>query len=78
MRETRGAYRVFVGKTETKRPLVRYGSRWEGNTKTDLQEIEWVDMDWIDLARDRDRWWAVVNAAMNVRVPSNEGIFLTT
>jgi hypothetical protein len=66
MRERRGAYRILLGKTETKRPLVRYGSRWEGKTKTDLQEMEWIDV-----ARDRDRWWAVVNAAMNVRVPSS-------
>jgi len=40
------------------------GVRWEDNSKMDLQEV-----DWIELARDRDRWWARVNAVMNLRVP---------
>jgi hypothetical protein len=66
MRERRGAYRVLVGKTETTRPLGRHRGRWEYNTKTDLQEMGWVDMDWIHLARDRDRWWTLVNAVMNL------------
>ena len=44
----------------------------------DLQEVEWRGMDWIDLARDRGRWWAVVNAVMNVRGPLNAWNFLTS
>jgi hypothetical protein len=43
--------------------------RWEDNIKMDLQEVGWGGMDWIDMARDRDRWRAVVNAVMNLRVP---------
>jgi hypothetical protein len=62
------AHGVFVGKPEGKRPLGIPGLRWEDNIKTDLQEVG-GGMDWIDLAGDRDRWWAVVNAVMNLRVP---------
>jgi len=51
------------------RPLRRPRSRWEDNIKMDLREVEWGGMDWIDLAQDWDRWWALVNAVMNLRVP---------
>jgi hypothetical protein len=60
--------RVLVGKPEGKRPLGRPGHRWEDNIKTGLQEVG-RGIDWIDLAQDRDRWQAVVNAVMNHRVP---------
>jgi hypothetical protein len=43
--------------------------RWEDNIKMGLQEVGWGGMDWIDMAQDRDRWWAIVNAVMNFRVP---------
>ena len=58
-----------MGKPEGKRPLGRPRLRWEDNKKMDLQEVGCVDMDWIDLAQDRDRWLACVNAVMNFQVP---------
>ena len=61
-------YRVLVGKPEGKRPLERPRRRWEDNIKMDLQEVGCGGMDWIDLALDRDRWRALVNAVMNFRV----------
>jgi len=66
----RGVYSVLVGKTEGKRPLGRLRRRWEDNIKMDLQEVGWGrnGIDWIDLAEDRDRWRALVNAAKNLRV----------
>jgi hypothetical protein len=60
-------YRVLVGKTEGKRPLVRPRRRWEDGIKMDLREIGWGSVEWIHLARDRDHWRAVVNAVMNLR-----------
>jgi len=58
-----------VGKPEGKRPFGRLRRRWKDNIKTDLQERGCAGLDWIDLAKDRDRWWALVTAAMNLRVP---------
>jgi hypothetical protein len=66
---SRGVYRVLVGKPEGKRPLGRPRSRWEDNVKIDLPEVGCVHMDWIELAQDRDRWRALVNAVMKLRVP---------
>jgi hypothetical protein len=59
----------FCGKPEGKRPLGRSRRRWEDNVKMDLQEVGCGGMDWIELAQDRDRWWTLVNAVMNLRVP---------
>ena len=67
--EKRGVYRVLVGKSEGKRPLGRSRHRWEDNIKMDLQEVGCEGMDWIDLVQDRDRWRALVNAVLNLRVP---------
>jgi hypothetical protein len=56
MGERRGAYRALVGKPKGRRPLERPRRRWEDNIKIDLREVGWEDVDWIDLAQDRDRW----------------------
>ena len=66
--ERRGAYRAVVGKPEGRRPLERPRRGWEDNIKMGFREVGWGDMDWINLAQDRDRWRAVVNAVMNLRV----------
>jgi len=72
--ERRGVYRVLVGKPEGKRPLGRHRRRWENNIKMDLQEVGFRGMDWIELAQDRDRWWALVSTVMNLQVPKMRGI----
>jgi hypothetical protein len=69
MGERRNAYRILVGKPEGKRLLGRPRRRWVHNIKMDLREVGWDGMDWIDLAQDRGRWRAYVNAVMNLRVP---------
>jgi hypothetical protein len=68
MGEERKVYKVLVGKPERKRPLGRPRRRWEDGIRMDLREIGLGDVDWIQLAQDRDRWWAVVSAVMNLRV----------
>ena len=62
-------YKVLVGKPEGKRPLGRHRRRWEDNSRMDLREVGCGGMDWIELAQDGDRRWALVNAVMNFRVP---------
>jgi len=69
MGEKRGVYTVLVGKPEGKRPLGKPGHRWQDNIKMDLREMGRGGMDWNKLAQDMDRWWALVNAVMNLRVP---------
>jgi hypothetical protein len=67
MGEKRGICRVFVGKPEGKRLLGRHRRRWE-DIMMDLQEVGCGGVDWIKLAQDRDRWWALVTVVMNLRV----------
>jgi hypothetical protein len=68
--EDRNVYRVLMGKPEGKRPLGRPRRRWEDGIRMDLRETGWGSVDWIQLAQDRDRWWALVNTVMNLRVPA--------
>ena len=69
MGEESGVYRVLVGKPEGRRPLGRPRRRWEDYIKMDLQEVGCGGIDWIELAVDRNKWRAFVNAVMNLRVP---------
>jgi hypothetical protein len=68
MGEERKVYKVLMGKPEGKKPLGRSRCRWEDGIRMDLREIGWGSVEWIHLAQDRDRWRAVVNTVMNLRV----------
>jgi len=78
MEERRGVYRVLVGKPEGKRPLWRPRRRLEDNIKIDPQEVGCGGIDWFELAEDRDRWRALVNVVMNLRILYNAENFLTS
>ena len=67
--ENRGIYRLLVGKPDVKRQLERRRRRWKDNIKMDLQYVGCGGTDGIELAQDRDRWRALVNAIMKLRVP---------
>ena len=69
MGEDRGVHRVLVGKPEGKRPLGIPRRRWEDNIKMDLQEVGGGRGDWMELAQDRDSWWALMGTVRNFRVP---------
>jgi hypothetical protein len=69
MGEKRNAYRLLVGKPEGKRPLGRQILGWVDNIRMDHGEVGWGDVDWIGLAKDRNRWRALVNSVLNLRVP---------
>jgi hypothetical protein len=69
MREKRNTYRLLVGKPDRKRPLGRPRRKWVDNIRMDLGEVRWHDVDWINLAQDRNRWRALVNSELNLRVP---------
>jgi hypothetical protein len=69
MGERRGVYRVLVGEPKGKRPLGRSRRRWEDIIMMDFQEVGCGVMDWIELARNRERWRALVNGIVNFRFP---------
>jgi hypothetical protein len=69
MGEKRSAYRLLVGNPEGKRPQGRPRCRWVDNIRMDLGEVGWGDVDWISLAQDKNRWRALVNLVLNLRVP---------
>jgi hypothetical protein len=69
MGEKRNAYRLLIGKSDGKRPLPRPRRRRVDNIKMDLGDVGWGDVDWIGLAKDRNRWRALVNSVLNLRVP---------
>ena len=69
MGEGRVVHRVLVGKPEGKRPLGRPRRRWKGNIKMDIQEVGGGCGDWMELAKDRDRWRALASKVMKLRVP---------
>jgi len=68
MGEKRGICKVLVGNPEGMRPLGRLRPRWEDDIKMDLQEVRCGGMDWGEMAQERDRWWALVNVVLNLRV----------
>jgi hypothetical protein len=68
MGEKVNAYRLLVGKPEGKKPLGRPRCRWVDNIRMDLGEVGWGDVDWIGVAQDRNRWRALVNSVLNLRV----------
>ena len=74
--DKRVKYRVLMGRPQERRPLGT--PRWEDVIKMDLQEMEWRGQDLFDLAQEMERWRALVNAAINLRVPKNAGKFLTS
>ena len=67
--ERRGAHTVLEGNPYGKRALGRVRRRWENNIKTHLLEVDLRGMDWIGLAQYKGKWWVLVNAVMNFRVP---------
>jgi hypothetical protein len=69
LQEQRMVIKICFYVPEGRIPLGRPRRRWVDNIKMDLREIGFGDVDWINLAQDRDRWRALVNTVMNLRVP---------
>jgi hypothetical protein len=69
MGKKRNAYRLLVGKSKRKKPLGRPRHRWVDNIRMDLREVGWCDVDLFGLAQDRNRWRALVNSILKLRVP---------
>jgi len=76
--DSTGVYRVLMWKPEGNRPIGGPRRRWEDNIRMDHQEVGCGGMDWVELVQDRDRWRALVNAVMYLRVPYNTGNFLSS
>jgi hypothetical protein len=71
MGEKRNKYRLLLGKPEIKRPLRRPRRRWVDNIRMEFEEVGRVDVDWTGLAQDRNRWRALVNSVLNLRILSS-------
>jgi hypothetical protein len=69
MGELRNLHNILVGKPGGKRPLGRSGNRREDNIRMDISETKWQGVDWMHVAQERDKWRALVNTVMNLRVP---------
>jgi hypothetical protein len=69
MGEMKSSCNILIGKPEAKRPLGRRRRIWVNNIRMDLSEVVWEGVDWMNLIQDRDQWWGLVNAVMNLRVP---------
>ena len=69
MEEGRSAFKILTGKPTGKRPLGKPGRRWEDNIRMDLEDIGINAGNWVDSAQDNDYWGALVNAALNLRIP---------
>jgi hypothetical protein len=67
--EKKNAYRLLVVKPEGKIPLGRPRRMWVDNIRMDLGEVVWGDVDWIGLAKDRNRWRVLMNSVLNLRFP---------
>jgi hypothetical protein len=76
--EIRSGYSFLVGKSGRKRPRGRRRRRWKDNIRMDLRKIEWVGVDWMHQAQDRDQWQGLVNTGLNLRVPWKAWNFLTS
>jgi hypothetical protein len=68
MVEERNVYKILMGKPEGNRPLVRPRHRWEDGIRMNLRDIGWGSVEWIQFTQDRDRWQALVNTVMDLRV----------
>ena len=69
MEEGKSAFKILTGKPTGNRSLERPRRRWEDNIRMDLEDIGINVWNWVDLAQDRNYWRALVNAALNLRVP---------
>jgi hypothetical protein len=78
MGQKKNVYRILVGKPEGKGPLGRPRRRWVYNINMKFREIEWDRMVWIDLAKEGDQWRALLNTAINLRVPKMLGNSLSS
>jgi hypothetical protein len=76
--EKRIANRILMEESEGKRPLGKPRCRWVDNIKMYLREIGWGDVNWVDVAQNRDQWRALVNTVMNLQVRQNAGKFLSS